>query len=94
MNNRKQNGGQQDEPEPPKGVDKDWLVTRITMPVLREAMILVDQNIANEADIDIAMKLGASFPAGPFETAKSIGFIKKLNEELGDCYSVPKYLEK
>jgi 3-hydroxyacyl-CoA dehydrogenase len=95
-----QYGGQQENSEPPKGVDKNWLVTRITMPVLREAMILVDENIANEADIDLAMKLGASFPAGPFETAKSIGLDKvreemtKLHDELGECYSVPKYLEK
>ncbi|TFG28903.1 3-hydroxyacyl-CoA dehydrogenase [Candidatus Thorarchaeota archaeon] len=91
-------GGEQAVPEPPKGVDKDWLVNRITMPVLREAMILVDHNIANKEDIDVAMKLGASFPAGPFETAEKIGLDKvkaemtKLHEELGDCYSVPKYL--
>lgn len=93
-----QYGGQKEEPEPPKGVDKNWLVNRITMPVLREAMILVDNNIANKEDIDIAMKLGASFPAGPFETANKIGLDKvraemtKLYKELGECYSVPKYL--
>ena len=61
-------------------------------------MILIDDDIANEEDIDMAMKLGASWPLGPFEMLKQFGidkvrdFIKKLNEELGDCYSVPKYL--
>jgi enoyl-CoA hydratase/3-hydroxyacyl-CoA dehydrogenase len=92
-------GGAQEEPDPPKGVDTDWLVTRITMPVIREAMILVDEGIAEKDDIDIAMKLGASFPAGPFELAEKIGMDKvreeigKLHKELGDCYSVPKMLQ-
>jgi len=92
-------GGTQVEPDPPKGVDIDWLVTRITMPVIREAMILVDEGIAERDDIDIAMKLGASFPAGPFEIAEKIGMDKvreelgKLQKELGDCYSVPKMLQ-
>ncbi len=92
-------GGAQVEPDPPKGVDTDWLVTRITMPVIREAMILVDEGIAERDDIDIAMKLGASFPAGPFEIAEKIGMdtvreeIGKLHKELGDCYSVPKMLQ-
>ncbi|MBN2228798.1 MAG: 3-hydroxybutyryl-CoA dehydrogenase [Candidatus Thorarchaeota archaeon] len=93
-----QYGAEQAEPEEPKGVDSDWLVNRITMPVLREAMILVDHGIANENDIDIGMKLGASFPAGPFETLNKIGKdkvrneLEKLHKELGECYSVPKYL--
>jgi len=92
-------GGVQEEPDPPKGVDTDWLVTRITMPVIREAMILVDEGIAERDDIDLAMKLGASFPAGPFELAEKIGMDKvreeigKLHKELGDCYSVPKMLQ-
>lgn len=69
------------------------------MPVIREAMILVDEGIAEKDDIDIAMKLGASFPAGPFELAEKIGMDKvreelgKLHKELGDCYSVPKMLQ-
>ncbi|MHA1576267.1 MAG: 3-hydroxyacyl-CoA dehydrogenase NAD-binding domain-containing protein [Candidatus Thorarchaeota archaeon] len=91
-------GGVQVEPEAPKGVDALWLVDRITMPVIREAMLLVDQGIAEKDDIDLAMKLGASFPAGPFELAEKIGLetvkskMTELFEKLGECYSVPKYL--
>jgi len=91
--------GKGSEPEPPKGVDRDWLVTRISMPVIREAMILVDEGIATKEDIDKAMILGASFPEGPFAMAERIGMDKvkaemtKLHEELGDCYSVPKMLQ-
>ncbi len=86
-------------PEPYKGVDRDWLVTRVSMPVIREAMILVDDGIANKEDIDKAMILGASFPEGPFAMAQRVGMdkvkteITKLHEELGECYSVPKMLQ-
>ena len=91
-------GGEEDEPEPAKGADHDWIVERLNMPAVREAMILIDEDIASKEDIDMAMKLGASWPMGPFEMLDTFGvdkvrdFIKKLNEELGECYSVPKYL--
>ncbi len=61
-------------------------------------MLLVDDDIASVEDINMAMKLGASWPMGPFEMLDQFGvdkvrdFIKKLHEDFGDCYSVPKYL--
>jgi enoyl-CoA hydratase/3-hydroxyacyl-CoA dehydrogenase len=88
----------EEEPAPSKGADPEWIVERLNIPAVREAMILIDDDIANEEDIDMAMKLGASWPMGPFEMLNQFGkdkvheFIKKLNEDLGDCYSVPKYL--
>ncbi len=91
-------GGEAAEPEPPKGADPEWIVTRLAMPVLQTAMMLVDEGIATEKDIDLAMKLGASYPEGPFETLNRMGRDKvkaemqKLYEEHGDCYRVPKYL--
>ncbi len=87
------------EPEKPKGADAAWIVERLNMPAIREAMILIDDEIANKEDIDMAMKLGASWPKGPFEMADQYGlerckeFIGKLESELGECYSVPKYLK-
>jgi enoyl-CoA hydratase/3-hydroxyacyl-CoA dehydrogenase len=87
------------EPEAAKGADANWIVERLNMPAIREAMILVDTDIANKEDIDMAMKLGASWPMGPFEMADQYGldrcreFIGKLESELGECYSVPKYLK-
>ncbi len=92
-------GGEPEEPEEPKGADSDWLVTRIQVPVIREAMILVDDGIAEKDAIDKAMKLGASFPKGPFEMAEDMGYekvkeeIKKLEEEHGECYSIPEMLK-
>ncbi|NWF96734.1 MAG: 3-hydroxybutyryl-CoA dehydrogenase [Candidatus Thorarchaeota archaeon] len=91
-------GGTAEPAPPPKGVDAQWLVDRISLPVIREAMILVDQGIATKEDIDLAMKLGASFPLGPFEMAAKYGFdrikaeLGKLEKEHGPCYSVPKML--
>ncbi|MGD9395799.1 MAG: 3-hydroxyacyl-CoA dehydrogenase [Candidatus Thorarchaeota archaeon] len=91
-------GAEEVEPEPPKGADGNWIVERINIPAIREAMLLVDDDIASVEDINMAMKLGASWPMGPFEMLDQIGvdkvrdFIKKLHEEFGDCYSVPKYL--
>ena len=66
---------------------------------IREAMILVDTGIATKEDIDPAMVLGASFPKGPFAMAQDIGMdkvheeITKLNQEHGECYSIPKMLQ-
>lgn len=91
--------GAGEEPEPAKGVDLEWLSLRIAVMAIREAMILVDTEIASKEDIDPAMVLGASFPKGPFAMADDIGMDKvreelaKLNKELGDCYSVPKMLQ-
>jgi 3-hydroxyacyl-CoA dehydrogenase len=91
--------GAEAEPEAPKGADANWIVERLNMPAIREAMILVDDGIANKEDIDMGMKLGASWPMGPFEMADQFGldrcreFIGKLESELGECYSVPKFLK-
>ncbi|MEM2142263.1 MAG: 3-hydroxyacyl-CoA dehydrogenase [Candidatus Thorarchaeota archaeon] len=92
-------GGKAAAAPPPKGVDQQWLVDRISLPVIREAMILVDTGIATKEDIDKAMKLGANFPLGPFEMAEKYGMdrirseLEKLQAEHGPCYSIPKMLK-
>ncbi|MBE0525569.1 3-hydroxyacyl-CoA dehydrogenase [Candidatus Thorarchaeota archaeon] len=84
--------------EEPKGADPDWLVNRIIMPYLREAMIEFETGIASKDDIDKAMKLGSNYKEGPFETIERLGLdvvreeLKKLQQEFGDCYSPPKML--
>jgi 3-hydroxyacyl-CoA dehydrogenase len=85
--------------EEPKGVDPTWLVTRIIIPYLREAMIELETGIASKEDIDKAMKLGSNYKEGPFETIERLGLdkvrdeLKKLQQEFGDCYSLPKMLQ-
>jgi 3-hydroxyacyl-CoA dehydrogenase len=91
--------GQQRSIDEPKGADSDWLVTRIIMPYLREAMIEFETGIATKEDIDRAMKLGSNYKEGPFETIERLGLdkvreeLQKLQQEFGDCYSPPKMLQ-
>ncbi|MHA1959401.1 MAG: 3-hydroxyacyl-CoA dehydrogenase NAD-binding domain-containing protein [Candidatus Thorarchaeota archaeon] len=93
-------GGEEEEPEPPKGADLEAVALRIQIMGIREAMLLVDEGTANKEDIDLGMKLGAAFPEGPFESAEKLGMAKcreeisKLQEEFGECYSVPKMLQE
>ncbi|MFW9788380.1 MAG: 3-hydroxyacyl-CoA dehydrogenase [Candidatus Thorarchaeota archaeon] len=83
----------------PKGADPDWLVNRIIVPYLREAMIEYELGIASKEDIDKAMKLGSNYKEGPFETIERLGLdkvreeLKKLQQEFGDCYAPPKMLQ-
>ncbi|MFW9807774.1 MAG: 3-hydroxyacyl-CoA dehydrogenase NAD-binding domain-containing protein [Candidatus Thorarchaeota archaeon] len=91
--------GQKRSIDEPKGADPDWLVNRIIMPYLREAMIELENGIASKEDIDKAMKLGSNYKEGPFETIERLGLDKvreellKLQEEFGTCYSLPKMLQ-
>ncbi len=91
--------GQKRSIDEPKGADPDRLVTRIIMPYLREAMIEFETGIATKEDIDKAMKLGSNYKEGPFETINRLGLdmvreeLKKLQQEYGHCYSLPKMLQ-
>ncbi len=91
--------GQQHALEEPKGADPSWIVTRIIMPYLREAMIEYETGIASKEDIDKAMKLGSNYKEGPFETINRLGNdvvreeLEKLRQEFGECYNLPKMLK-
>lgn len=90
--------GQQHALEEPKGADPNWIVTRIIMPYLREAMIEYETGIASKEDIDKAMKLGSNYKEGPFETIGRLGRdavreeLEKMRQEFGECYNLPKML--
>jgi 3-hydroxybutyryl-CoA dehydrogenase len=49
------------------------IAVRILCTIINEAAFTLADNIANEADIDIAMKLGTNYPYGPVEWLRSIG---------------------
>lgn len=54
--------------------DRVGMVTpRIICMIINEAFHTVHEGIATESDIDLAMKLGTNYPAGPFEMVQSIG---------------------
>ncbi len=50
-----------------------FLMNRIFSAALREAVDLVDQGIASPEDIDVGMRLGYGWNAGPFEIADNAG---------------------
>jgi len=70
-----------------------FVVNRLLIPMINEAIFLVEENIASPDDIDTAMKLGANHPLGPLALADLIGLdvclsiMETLQSEFGD----PKY---
>lgn len=70
-----------------------FVVNRILVPGINEAAFIFYEKLANAADIDTAMKLGAGWPMGPLQLADLVGIdialevCNTLFEETGD----PKY---
>lgn len=50
-----------------------FIVNRILMPMINEAIFALYDNVASPKDIDTAMKLGTNQPMGPLELADFIG---------------------
>lgn len=66
--------------------DRVGLVTpRIVCMIINEAYYTVQEGTATREDIDMAMKLGANYPHGPFEWCQRIG-VKHVYELLEAVY--------
>ena len=50
-----------------------FVVNRILIPMMNEAMGIVADGIASPADVDVAMQLGAGMKSGPLHTADLVG---------------------
>ncbi|MDY9922728.1 3-hydroxyacyl-CoA dehydrogenase family protein [Methanobacterium sp.] len=50
-----------------------FLVNRLLLPQINEAVLLLEENLASKEDIEKAMKLGLNHPMGPFQLADFIG---------------------
>lgn len=50
-----------------------FVVNRLLVPYLGEAVRMLERGDASAKDIDIAMKLGSGHPMGPFELADYVG---------------------
>ncbi|WML37136.1 3-hydroxybutyryl-CoA dehydrogenase [Clostridium sp. OS1-26] len=67
-----------------------FVVNRILIPMINEAVGILADNVASAEDIDLAMKLGANHPMGPLALADLIGIdvclaiMEVLHTEFGD----------
>jgi len=50
-----------------------FIVNRLLIPYMTEAVRMVERGDATPQDVDLAMKLGAGYPMGPFELSDSVG---------------------
>ncbi|KAJ2786031.1 hypothetical protein GGI15_001739 [Coemansia interrupta] len=50
-----------------------FIVNRLLLPYMMEAIRLLERGVADARDIDTAMKLGAGYPMGPFELCDYVG---------------------
>lgn len=81
-----------------------FIVNRILIPMLNEAVFVLMEGIATPEEIDTAMKLGTNQPMGPLALADLVGLdtclaiAKIFHEEFGDdkyrpCPLLVKYVE-
>ncbi len=70
-----------------------FVVNRILVPVLADAIRVFDEGTASAADIDQGMKLGASWPIGPLALCDLIGNDVMLHvcEALWEAYREPRF---
>ena len=52
-----------------------FIVNRLLVPNLMESIRMVERGDATPSDVDVAMKLGAGYPMGPFELADYVSVI-------------------
>lgn len=69
-----------------------FVVNRILIPALNEAVALVDEDVAEPEDIDKAVKLGLNWPMGPLTLLDNIGLdttlaiAEVMQKKLGSKY--------
>jgi len=78
-----------------------FIVNRLLVPYLGQALLMLERGVATVPDIDVAMRMGAGMPMGPFTLADYVGLDTCLsiltgwNKRFPDepAYQVPKTLD-
>jgi 3-hydroxybutyryl-CoA dehydrogenase len=81
-----------------------FIVNRILMPMINEAVFALEETVASAEDIDLAMTTGANHPVGPLALADRIGLdtvlaiCEVLYQDLNDtkfrpCPLLRRYVE-
>ncbi len=77
-----------------------FVVNRLLLPQLREAIKILEEGVASVEDIDTAMKLGLNHPMGPFTLSDLTGIdivyhvLEYFRSEMGDAYTPPLLLKQ
>ncbi|HKZ92533.1 MAG TPA: 3-hydroxyacyl-CoA dehydrogenase family protein, partial [Candidatus Limnocylindrales bacterium] len=78
--------------DPDETVDERWplsaeeIVERLELAVINEAYRAVEERVASPPDVDLAMRLGAGHPSGPFERAGQLG-LRAIVQQLRRLYA-------
>ena len=70
-----------------------FVVNRILVPMINEAIFVLQEGLATPAEIDEGMKLGANHPMGPLALADLVGLdtLLSVQQTLCDEFGEPKY---
>jgi 3-hydroxybutyryl-CoA dehydrogenase len=72
-----------------------FIAARVVAMIINEAFLAFNENVSTMEEVDLAMKLGTSYPFGPFEWAEKIGLnnvyalLDKLAETDVRCVPSP-----
>lgn len=70
-----------------------FVVNRILVPMINEAIFVLQEGLASAAEIDEGMKLGANHPMGPLALADLVGLdtLLSVQDHLYEEFADPKY---
>ena len=77
-----------------------FIVNRLMLPQIREAIKIFEEGVASIEDIDTAVKLGLNHPMGPFTLMDFTGIdihhfvLDYFHREMGDAYMPPLLLKQ
>jgi 3-hydroxybutyryl-CoA dehydrogenase len=81
-----------------------FIVNRVLIPMINEAIFALEEGVASAEDIDLAMTMGTNHPVGPLALADRVGLdtmlaiCEVLYQDLGDpkfrpCPLLRRYVE-